>query len=72
MVPGGLDGERQLLRTCLRPSAGRRYPQEPLGPGGWPDNGFCRKIGRINPPRVRGLSGRIAEHEQRATTSSAI
>src|SRR5262245_14179958 len=27
MVPGGLDGERQLLRTGLRQGAGR-YPQE--------------------------------------------
>jgi hypothetical protein len=29
MVPGGLDGERQLLRTGLRHSASR-YPQEQL------------------------------------------
>jgi len=29
MVPGGLDGERQLLRTGLRQGAGR-YPQERL------------------------------------------
>ena len=29
MAPGGLDGERQLLRTGLRQGAGR-YPQEQL------------------------------------------
>ena len=29
MVPGGLDGERQLLRTRLRQGTGR-YPQERL------------------------------------------
>jgi hypothetical protein len=32
MVPGGLDGERQLLRTGLRQGAGR-YPQERLVSG---------------------------------------
>jgi hypothetical protein len=32
MVPGGLDGERKLLRTGLRQGAGR-YPQERLVSG---------------------------------------
>jgi hypothetical protein len=32
MVPGGLDGERQLLRTGLRQGPGR-YPQERLVSG---------------------------------------
>jgi hypothetical protein len=32
MVPGGLDGKWQLLRTRLRQSAGR-YPQERLVSG---------------------------------------
>ena len=32
MVPGGLDGEWQLLRTGLRQGA-RRYPQERLVSG---------------------------------------
>src|SRR5258708_3814232 len=32
MVPGGLDGERQLLRTGLRQGSGR-YPQEQLVSG---------------------------------------
>ena len=42
MVPGGVDGERQLLRTWLRQGAGR-YPQERLV-SGWRESGsYCSR-----------------------------
>ena len=47
MVPGGLDGERQLLRTGLRPGAGR-YSQERLV-SGW----LARERQLLHPLRVR-------------------
>ena len=38
MVPGGLDGERQLLRTGLRQGAGRYS----WCPAGWRESGsYC-------------------------------
>jgi len=41
MVPGGLDGERQLLRTGLGQGAGR-YLQERLVSGRWRESGsYC-------------------------------
>ena len=47
MVPGGLDGERQLLRTGLRKGAGR-YPQERLVSGR-----VARERQLLHPLRVR-------------------
>jgi len=48
MVPDGLDGERQLLRTGLRQGAGR-YPQERLVSGR-----LARERQLLHPLRVRG------------------
>jgi len=48
MVPGGVDGERQLLRTGLRQGAGR-YPQERLVPGR-----LARERQLLHPLRGRG------------------
>ena len=47
MVPGGLDGERQLLRTEFGQSAGR-YPQERLVSGR-----LAREWQLLHPLRVR-------------------
>ena len=47
MVSGGLDGERQLLRTGLRQGTGR-YPQERLVPGR-----LARERQLLHPLRVR-------------------
>ena len=47
MVPGGLDGERQLLRTWLRQGAGR-YSQEGLVSGR-----LTRERQLLHPLRVR-------------------
>ena len=47
MVPGGLDGERHLLRTGLRQGAGR-HPQERLVSGR-----LARERQLLHPLRVR-------------------
>ena len=47
MVPGGLDGERQLLRTGLRQGTGR-YSQERLVSGR-----LAREWQLLHPLRVR-------------------
>jgi len=49
MVPGGLDGEQQLLRTGLRQGTGR-YSQEGLVSGG-----LARERQLLHPLRVRIL-----------------
>ena len=48
MVPGGLDGERHLLRTGLRQGAGR-HPQERLVSGR-----LARERQLLHPLRGRG------------------
>jgi hypothetical protein len=58
MVPHGLDGERQLLRTGLRQGAGR-YPQERLV-SGW----LARERQLLHSLRVRscehpGITGTL-------------
>jgi len=50
MVPGGLDGERQLLRTGLRQGASR-YPQEELVSGR-----LARERQLLHPLKVRILA----------------
>jgi hypothetical protein len=54
MVPNGLDGERQLLRTGFRQSTGR-HPQERLVSGG-----LARERQLLHPLRVRELGSILA------------
>jgi hypothetical protein len=69
MVPGGLDGERQLLRTRLRQGASR-YSQEGLVPGR-----LARERQLLHPLRVRscehpGITNDLGEQRAQRSTLS--
>jgi hypothetical protein len=63
MVPGGLDGEWQLLRTGLRQGPGR-YPQERLV-SGW----LARERQQLRPLKSTSASGSSGQGQRRGVSA---